>query len=300
MSKRERFVLQSEMLLVALFSLITVPVFAEQANDVQPFKVQIVGSGQPMILLPGLSCSGDVWRETLNKYQNDFECHVFTLAGFAGQPPVPTEHYLQTIRDALIAYIEKNDLQQPILVGHSLGGVLALSVAISIPKDVGSLVIVDAVPFLPALQNPAATVEFMRAPAEQMRTWMLSQTPEQREKTAPSMLRTMITDSVNVDTAVGWSLASDPNTVAQAMYELFLTDLRTDLKKIQTPVLVLGAWIAGESYGATRENTLAKYQQQYASVKNCRIWMTGTGKHFIMWDDPDGYFGAMDSFLSLK
>ena len=181
-----------------------------------------------------------------------------------------------------------------------MGGFLSLWVAASIPESAGPLIIVDAVPFLPALQNPAATVEFMRTPAEQTRAWILSQTPEQREKSTPSMLKMMITDPTKIDTAVVWSLSSDPNTVAQAMYEMFLTDLRTEIKKIQTPVLVLGAWVSGQSQGATRESSLAAYQKQYAHVENCEIWMTDTGKHFIMWDDSEGYFTTIDAFLSRK
>ncbi|MCY3869672.1 MAG: alpha/beta hydrolase [Gemmatimonadetes bacterium] len=297
MSKWKHVILQISAICLAL--LIPIPASA-QTDNLQPFKVQITGSGHPMILIPGLSSSGDVWRETVSRYQNSFECHVFTLAGFAGQPPVQTDHYLQTMRDALIAYIQENDLKKPILAGHSLGGFLSLWVAASIPESVGSLIIVDAVPFLPALQNPAATVEFMRAPAEQTRAWIRSQTPEQREKATPSMLKMMITDPAKIDTAVVWSLSSDPNTVAQAMYEIFLTDLRTEIKKIQTPVLVLGAWVSGQSQGATRESSLAAYQKQYDQVEKCEIWMTDTGKHFIMWDDPEGYFTTIDAFLARK
>ena len=246
MSKWKHVTLQMSAICLAL--LIPIPASA-QTDNAQPFKVQITGSGPPMILIPGLSSSGDVWRETVSRYQNSFECHVFTLAGFAGQPPVQTDHYLQTMRDALIAYIQKNNLQKPIIAGHSLGGFLSLWVAASIPESAGPLIIVDAVPFLPALQNPAATVEFMRTPAEQTRAWILSQTPEQREKATPSMLKMMITDPAKIDTAVVWSLSSDPNTVAQAMYEMFLTDLRTKIKKIQNPCTGIGCLGLGSISG---------------------------------------------------
>ena len=205
------------------------------------------------------------------------------------------------MRDALIAYIQENELKKPILAGHSLGGFLSLWIAASIPESVGSLIIVDAVPFLPALQNPAATIEFMRAPADKTPPIYFPKHLNKEKKATPSMLKMMITDPAKVDTAVVWSLSSDPNTVAQAMYEIFLTDLRTEIKKIQTPVLVLGAWVSGQSQGATRESSLSAYQKQYAiTVENCEIWMTDTGKHFIMWDDPEGYFATIDAFLSRK
>src|SRR5678816_2523854 len=52
------------------------------------FKVQVVGQGRPMILIPGLMSSGDTWKSTVARYQDRFRCHVLTLAGFAGVPPI--------------------------------------------------------------------------------------------------------------------------------------------------------------------------------------------------------------------
>ena len=48
------------------------------------FRVQVVGKGRPMILIPGLMSSGETWNSTVARYQDRFECHVLTLAGFAG------------------------------------------------------------------------------------------------------------------------------------------------------------------------------------------------------------------------
>ena len=51
-----------------------------------PFAVKVTGTGQPMILIPGLACSGEVWDSTVAHFKDRCECHVLTLAGFAGQP----------------------------------------------------------------------------------------------------------------------------------------------------------------------------------------------------------------------
>ena len=50
------------------------------------FAVTVTGSGRPMILIPGLSCGGNVWDGTVTHFKDRYECHVVTLAGFAGQP----------------------------------------------------------------------------------------------------------------------------------------------------------------------------------------------------------------------
>jgi N-formylmaleamate deformylase len=54
------------------------------------------------------------------------------------------------VRDALADYIRKNNLDKPVVVGHSLGGYLALLLAVKYPDLPGKLVIVDSYPTWPA------------------------------------------------------------------------------------------------------------------------------------------------------
>jgi pimeloyl-ACP methyl ester carboxylesterase len=55
------------------------------------FDVKVSGKGQPIILIPGYSCSGEVWKETVAHLKNRYELHVLTLAGFAGTTPISDE-----------------------------------------------------------------------------------------------------------------------------------------------------------------------------------------------------------------
>src|SRR5476649_2540804 len=87
------------------------------------FRVEVSGHGRPMILIPGLSSSGDTWKTTVARYQDRFRCHVLTLAGFAGVAPIKAP-MLAAVRTELADYIRREHLDHPI-VGHSLGGTLA-------------------------------------------------------------------------------------------------------------------------------------------------------------------------------
>ena len=58
------------------------------ADEGRPFAVTVTGSGRPMVLIPGLACGGSVWDATVAHYKASYECHVVTLAGFAGQPAI--------------------------------------------------------------------------------------------------------------------------------------------------------------------------------------------------------------------
>ncbi len=268
-----------------------------KAND-DALDIKVVGEGKPMILIPGLTCHGDVWEATVEKYKDSYQCHVFTLPGFAGNEAVDFgDSYLETIKSLIMDYVGKNKLKDPVIVGHSLGGHLALSLAKDNPGAFSKLVIVDGLPFLGAIMMPGATAESVKPMAENMKNMMLNMTAETAETNQKAMLQTMITDPSNIEIAYQWGASSDINTVAQAMYELYTTDIREDLAKIDVPILVMGAWIAYKNYGATRESTLNNYTSQFTHANNYEVVLTDKGKHFIMWDDPEFFFTEMDKFL---
>ncbi len=261
------------------------------------FTVKVVGKGRPVLLIPGLTCPGAVWDETVARYQGQYQCHVVSLAGFGGlaaQQPVPA-HLLQETRDQLLAYVKAQRLHQPVVIGHSLGGFLALWMSATDPTALGPLEIVDSLPFLSAIQNPATTAESARPGAEQMRQQMSKgRMPMAAER---RMVAGMVTDTARITQVSRWGLASDPATVAQAMYDMNTTDLRADIARIKQPVIVLGTWAAYQQFGATKESTRAIFTQQYAQLPQARIELSEAGRHFVMYDDPTWFFSQTDAFL---
>ncbi|MGH8018022.1 MAG: alpha/beta fold hydrolase [Opitutaceae bacterium] len=230
--------------IIALCSLLALataaPVFSAEPAA---FTVSVSGQGRPMILIPGLSCPGAVWDTTIDRFEARFECHVLTLAGFAGAPPRPAGPVLAPACDALVEYIRQHDLQKPVIVGHSLGGFLALDLAAKHPELVGPLVVVDGVPFLFGMMRPGATVEQARASAAGMRQFweaMDAAAYEQHIRSGAGT-RSMVVSDDDHARIVGWSLASDRATVTQVMTEMFTTDLREELAAITTPAFVLGS-----------------------------------------------------------
>jgi N-formylmaleamate deformylase len=265
----------------------------------QPFQVKVSGHGQPMILIPGLSSSGETWETTVAHYRDRFECHVLTVAGFAGVPRVPAP-ILDQVRDGLADYIRAHKLARPVIVGHSLGGFLALALAVKYPELPGRLVIVDSYPFLAGVMDPQATPETARQMAAQMRQYMDPQSQEDYERYVKSGVGTrgMVTSDAGFERLIQWGLASDRTAVADAMAELLTADLRAELAAIKSPTLVLAAWAGYKQYGATRESTLANLRAQYAKLSGVEFRVTDTARHFMMWDDPAWFFAAVDGFLA--
>ena len=252
-----------------------------------------------MLLIPGLTSNGDVWRATVDEFARDHEVHVFSLAGFAGQPPIATDTgWLRTQREAIVAYARARRLEKPVIVGHSLGGFLALWIAAEHPDLPGAVVNVDGMPFFGALMNPNATRESMRPMAGQMRAMMLS--PGAREnymRMQDAQVRMTARDTAAHAMLARHGRDSDMGTMAVAMHDMYVEDLRADLARVHVPVLNVHAWAAYATMGQTREGIERIAANQYAALGNQRLRIHDSAYHFIMLDEPAWLHGEMRDFL---
>jgi len=86
--------------------------------------VKISSKGnQFIIFIPGFACSGEVWNETKSAFENDYTCHVLTMAGFSGVP-AQVKPSFETLEKGIAVYIKDNKITRPIVIGHSMGEVL--------------------------------------------------------------------------------------------------------------------------------------------------------------------------------
>lgn len=262
------------------------------------FKVDVTGKGAPIILIPGLGSAGDVWDGTVAHYCGDgkYQCHVLTLAGFAGQPAI-AEPLLPAVEQQLSDYIAANKFAQPVIIGHSLGGFLGMKLAADHPEQVGKLVIVDTLPALAAAQMPSATPAQLKEMAAGMRANMQAQDPATFKAAQMKMVRTMITKQEDIDRVLARGGHSDRNTVIDVMADMTATDLRQDISRIKAPTLVLGTWIAYKDY-APKAAITNVFTTQYAQLKGAKIEMADNARHFIMYDDPAWMYDRIDNFLN--
>ena len=282
------------------FSLFTALLLAGASQAAAPtaFTVEVTGQGSPVILIPGLASSGAVWQSTVARLcgpQAGRQCHVLTLAGFAGVAPVDGDMLAQA-EAQLAGYIAGQKLRQPAIIGHSLGGFLALKMAIDHPEHTGKLVIVDALPALGATQLPSITKEQLQAMSQQMQTAMRAQDAATASASQRRSVAGMATAPADVERIIGWGQRSDKDTVINAMGTLMASDLRQDVARIASPTLVLGTWIAYKDF-APRAAIEQTFRSQYAQLPGARVEMADTARHFIMYDQPDWMFGRIEQFL---
>ena len=148
-------------------------------------------------------------------------------------------------------------------------------------------------PFLPALQNPAATAEAMRPMATQMRGAVAAMSPEAYAQSTRASVAGQVTDPAQAKRVGDWSAKSDPKTVAEALYTMLTTDLRAGLSRVKVPVLL----VASSNPMLSAEATLAAYGAQVKAAPHARTVLAEGSRHFIMYDRPDFFRTQLDAFL---
>lgn len=258
----------------------------------------VVGKGRPMILIHGMSCSADVWKDVTAHYKNDYEIHLVTLKGFGNDEGVESDHFLKEVRKELIDYVNKNNLKNTILMGHSMGGFLSLWAAAEEPELFSKVISVDGIPYFPVLQMPGITPESARAFAEQMKIYASNMDEDGYKRQQKMIVASMIANENRREEVIAMGLNSNKMVTTQAYGEMFTTDIRNEMHKIKIPVLVLGAWAAYEQYGSTKSAVEQNYRSQCEDIKSVKICVADEAYHFIFYDEPEWFFEQTDSFLS--
>jgi N-formylmaleamate deformylase len=270
------------------------------ANPPSTFCVRVKGTGAPMILLPELSVSGDVWDGIVSHFKDHYQCHVVELAGFAGQPPVEATPLLASIRDELAAYIRKRRLRRAVVIGHGLGGFIAMCLAADYPELVHRLVIIDSYPFyMGAGLNPKATLQDGKKAGQAAFATYNSPPDPDFERKAEMAKKILVSRPEHAARIVLWRRASDRSTAGKALRELLSSDVREQLARITAGILVVGTWIGKYRLsGTTREDIERLFTSQYVWAKDWKLVLLDNARHFAMLDDPDGLSAVMRDFLT--
>lgn len=268
------------------------------------FQVRVVGQGQPLLLLAGLGCSGAVWDATVARYSKNYQCHVVSLAGFAGNAPI-TGLPIASARQELLAYVQQQRLRKPIVVGHSLGGFLALALAAEAPAQFSQVVVLDALPFGAAAAQPQLTEAQVRQASptpDALGQQFAALLPAQFAQVQRQLLVPAVADTGRLRQLLAERQQSDPTTLGRAMAEMLQTDLRPQLPRLTMPVLVLGCDATARlmKSAATATECRQLYATQYVGTPHLTLAMSPTARHFLQYDAPAWYFQQLDEVLIHK
>jgi pimeloyl-ACP methyl ester carboxylesterase len=279
--------MKKQLIIVALIFVANVA-----AAQTPAFKVERAGQGQPILFLPGFTCPGAVWNETINNLNGKYEVHKISYAGFNGNAPIRMPWY-ETIKSELITYMKEHKMNNTTIVGHSMGGMMAVDLAAAAPDYVSKIVVVDGLPCLRELWMPGVKAEQIRyeSPYNQQ---MLAQTPEQVKDNAKMMSAGMTTNTSKIDIITQWTMEADRETFVYGYTDLLKLDLRDVLPQVKAKVLIIGASFPDANVVKTN------FDKQYANLVSKSIVIADNSRHFVMFDRPEWFYNQVNTFLAGK
>jgi len=265
------------------------------------FHVRVDGPEQPVgdvILIPGLSSSPEVWDGLTDQLKGRYRVHRIHVQGFAGAPAEDnaTGPVAAPVAEDLARYVAEQGLEKPAVIGHSMGGTIAMMLAARHPDSVGKLMVVDMVPFMGAMFGPpGATAESVTPVADQYYTAQTTGPEEAYRQRAAAAVTGMInTESLRAGPLED-AARSDRAVSASAFRELIVTDLRPELGNITAPTEVL--YVKFNDPRMTPEITDAIYQASFAALSGAKLTRIDDSAHFIMLDQPVRFAAEVNAFL---
>jgi pimeloyl-ACP methyl ester carboxylesterase len=260
--------------------------------------VTTTGSGPDVVLIPGLGSTREIWEGTVAAVPG-YRYHLVQVNGFGGHPiggNGGTGPIVPLLAEEIARYIEESGLDRPALIGHSMGGTLAMMIAARHPGAAAKLMVVDMLPALGMRFAPGADAEGVAVVAAQVRDGLAAAAPQERRKHVEGTIATMIRTEDQRAAAIAHSLASDQAMGARAMHDLIATDLRPELAGIKVPTTVL--FVRGPNIPMTDAQMEAVYNMSFSNLPQARLERIPDAWHFIMLDQPERFHGEVSAFLS--
>lgn len=221
-----------------------------------------------MVLIHGLGGNADIWDDCLPYLKGTFQVWTFELAGHGRTQPIldPT---ITKETERLAAFIKENGLVYPILVGHAMGGLIALQYTLDHPADVSRLIVLDSAP--------------MQLASEEMKAAVALQLAENYDQYVYSRFVSMTPNEEVTERIVDTALRTDSATFISLLLSSFDFDVSDQLFSLPVPMLVVGSELMFPGKDSS-QHMLEHYGFGKARSLSFKR-MGGTG-HFMMLERP--------------
>ena len=270
--------------------------FEERYLDARGCRLRylVAGRGEPLLLVHGLGGAASNWLALAPLLLPGRQLLVPELPGHGGSEPLPAAPSLNAYADRLGLVVDHAQVAGTAVVGHSLGGAIALRLAIRRPDLVESLVLAGAAGITSATRRSsyALTVTGLLKPGRRI-------APHRRRVARSALLRTLVFGR--------WG-AADPQALPPEVVDGFLAgparhtdtfsaaralmrdDPRADLDRVRCPALVL--------WGA-RDNQLPVADAfDYARRLRAPVRLIADCGHLLIGERPAACADAIESFLA--
>lgn len=254
---------------------------ATPAFSSRRIAVDTTGSGRDVILIPGLGAGPGVWNGLVGAVRG-YRWHRVHVRGFAGLAAGANANgaLLDPLADEIARYIGERRLSSPPVIGHSMGGTIAMLTALRHPASSGRVMVVDMLPSGAAMVGGTSSgLGFL---SRQLKGYFTGTIAGRRAFAA--LLR---------DISPG-AASSDADVIAVALDELARIDLGPRLAALRAPLTVVPAI---PSDARLKASALARAKSAYSAARNARIVPVEPSGHMVMLDQPAIFARVVKDFL---
>ena len=104
----------------------------------------VAGDGPPHLLFHGLGASVVTWRDNIGPLSRAFRVYALDLPGHGDSEKPDIYYAVDALVRFVVQFVESQDMDRPAIVGNSVGGALALIVALHHPSLISGLVLVGS------------------------------------------------------------------------------------------------------------------------------------------------------------
>lgn len=240
--------------------------------------VTVRGTGRDILLIPGLASGPAIWSGVVAALPG-WRCHLVHVRGFAGLAADANASgpLLAPLADEIARYVAAAGLKQPAIVGHSMGGTLAMMLGAR--GIAGRVMVVDMLPAGAAMVGGTASgLGFL---ADQLSGYLTGTVAGRRYL------------AQIVGQAPG-ARGSDPDVIANALRDLANVDLGPQLPRITMPFAVVYA-VGSDAQQAAA--ITARFRAAYAPRRDTRLLLIGPSGHRVMADQPARFIAMLKDFL---
>lgn len=275
-----------------------VPLQAAETFEQGPLRISRHGSGgRPLILIPGMAGGPWVWNDIVRAMQADQTLYVVTLPGFDGRGNAAVP--LANVQSAIAGLVSARKLQRPVLVGHSMGGTLALATAARHPGMFAAVVSIDGLPVMPGTEDLPGNQRPEMAKLMRERTAVLA--PATFAAQQQAFLRGQgLIDMSKADDLAQMTGRTDPRVVADYIAEVVQLDVRAAMPSLTSTVTVIAPFYEednSDQVDGTAERKQAYYRDLMAGVPKLNVIVASPARHYAMIDQPQQVVDAIRRHL---
>lgn len=247
----------------------------------QVVHYEVFGRGRPVVFLHGWHGSWRYWFPTMEVVAEYFRTYSFDFWGFGDSSREDTSESIQNYSNQVIRFLDALGIERIILVGHSMGGMVALKTAIKHPQRIDCVVTVgapvagDSLCWLLKLADRpllTKTVAHFRWLRRYLFSHFLGETND-------PAVHEVIDDSVK----------SSPRTLNRAVSSMLRTNLQPDLANMSVPALIV--------HGG-RDNIVNPNQiELFESLPSAEVMLMPTSRHFPFLDEAELFNEVLLRFL---